>query len=1540
MKATHRALWALIHALAVLPAGAAPLISEFQADNQDTVEDDDGDTSDWIEIYNPDNVSVNLGGMALTDDPLLPQKWMFPSITVPARSRLLVWASVKDRTNPAAPLHTNFDLAAAGEYLALTAADGTTKLTEFNTYPLQPPDRSFGSTSEVTVTELLVASDADCRWRVPSAAIAGWETPAFVDTAWNAAKMGIGYDSGPDYLSFIGANGNVEDAMLNIRATCYVRIPFTFTGLAADVTALRLRVRFEDGFAAFLNGTRINPPTSTTTNVPAVLAFDSSTTTARNEALAVTYTAFDITGQKNLLTAGSNLLAVQMVNAGAGSSDILMQAELEVTRVNSSGAPETGYFAIPTPATANTVAPVDGFVDEVTFSVKRGVYTTPQSLALTCLTPGAQIRFTTNGSKPTAATGTVYTAPLNLSTSAVIRAAAFRPDWEPARVKTHTYVFGESSKNQPAAPAGYPTTWGNEYNFSNGTLTGPVVPADYRMDPVITNHATFGPLVVNSITNTLPIVCITGNISDFFDFTNGIYANARLTSGLEISSSMEYFDPLGTDNWQEDAGLRMHGGDAPVEHPKKPFRIYFRKEYGSGRLRHSLFPGSPVDSFDKLQLRPLGHDGWAVPFGSDNESLAKHAMYCRDRFLRQTELDMGRLAHYGKYVHLFINGLYWGFYDIHEVQSKEYWADHKGGLEEDWDVLEHTNTSSPLVDPVDGSDAAMLAALALVTPASNAASPATYAALSQYMDYDEFIDNCIVQMWGAQNDWMGPVFRGTPGVNLTDASRFFNKNWQAARRSRGPDPGRLFWQTWDAEISMGCSLTSLVSTMRVTDFNHTLIGTPTTDVPHVAGTPGPAGVFWYALRKFNPVFRMRVADRLQKHFFNDGAMTVPRNLARLQSFRDLLDLPIVAESARWGDVNTGNPVIVTFNRDDWHSEMNWMHDTYITGRNTTILNQMRALSMWPTVTAPAYSQHGGSVPSGFQLSMSHTNPGGGTIYYTLDGSDPMSAASGNAEVPLIGPGVATPAWYKVPTAQYSGNSWKNVTPPWELIPPADEQSSWLTGPVGLGFDANPTFAPHIATTVAGMRNVNSSLYVRIPFSVTAEQKATMTSLSLRLKYDDGAYVFLNGSTPLHRLNAPTIASPAFNDVATATRADGDAITYQTLDLTPQINTLSPGSGNLLAIQGLNITAADDDFLCTAELIATISGVTPPSGTALTYSGPVTLPQSGRVLARVLQNGAWSPLVETSFIVGQPASAANLVITEFNYHPVTSATEALAGFTDQQFEWIELMNISASPVELTGCRFDDGITFDFSVHSTVQTIAPGQRIIIASDSAAFAARHPGVPVAGTFQSGSNLSNAGERMELLAADGSHIFDFTYDDVAPWPTAPDGGGYSLVLINPASAPDPSLPANWRSSFGPGGSPGSGDADSFTAWAARNSISGTMSEDPDGNGLTNLAEYALGLIPDTGETDGIFSAEFETVVVAGTPDTYLVLRYSRNIAADDVIVTPEMSTNMATWTPLTDWVPPSTMHPDGTEDIACRSPLPVATDSRVYVRVSITTR
>src|SRR4029079_5880094 len=166
-----------------------------------------------------------------------------------------------------------------------------------------------------------------------------------------------------------------------------------------------------------------------------------------------------------------------------------------------------------------------------------------------------------------------------------------------------------------------------------------------------------------------------------------------------------------------------------------------------------------------------------------------------------------------------------------------------------------------------------------------------------------------------------------------------------------------------------------------------------------------------------------------------------------------------------------------------------------------------------------------------------------------------------------------------------------------------------------------------------------------------------------------------------------------------------------------------------------------------------------------------------------------------------------------------------------------MNIGASAVDVTNCRFTAGIEFNFPVG---YVLAAGARCLIVRDFAAFHAVYPSVPAAqivGVFGSGSALNNAGEEVLLLAADNSVIKDFTYNNKAPWPTSPDGLGPCLVLINPASNPDHSDPLNWRRSTASEGPLGASDAISSADWASSHGVAdATGSSDDDNDGLTSL--------------------------------------------------------------------------------------------------------
>jgi len=110
------------------------------------------------------------------------------------------------------------------------------------------------------------------------------------------------------------------------------------------------------------------------------------------------------------------------------------------------------------------------------------------------------------------------------------------------------------------------------------------------------------------------------------------------------------------------------------------------------------------------------------------------------------------------------------------------------------------------------------------------------------------------------------------------------------------------------------------------------------------------------------------------------------------------------------------------------------------------------------------------------------------------------------------------------------------------------------------------------------------------------------------------------------------------------------------------------------------------------------------------------------------------------------------------------------------------------------------------------LPPSSRILVVRNLAAFTAEYgAGLSIAGEFQNETGLSNSGEQIVLLAANGSGIQDFTFSDDLPWPTAPDSAGHSLILVNPTSNPDHNDPQSWRSSIEPGGNPAETDSIEF---------------------------------------------------------------------------------------------------------------------------------
>jgi hypothetical protein len=211
-------------------------------------------------------------------------------------------------------------------------------------------------------------------------------------------------------------------------------------------------------------------------------------------------------------------------------------------------------------------------------------------------------------------------------------------------------------------------------------------------------------------------------------------------------------------------------------------------------------------------------------------------------------------------------------------------------------------------------------------------------------------------------------------------------------------------------------------------------------------------------------------------------------------------------------------------------------------------------------------------------------------------------------------------------------------------------------------------------------------------------------------------------------------------------------------------------------------------------------------------------------------------------------AAVLRISEINYNPgALTAAEVTnpgwnAAWTEQDFEFIELTNIASTAIELTDVRFTKGIDFDFPVG---YSLAAGGTAVVVRNAAAFAIRYPGVVVAGTYGP-DNLANAGEGIKLSYGTGIPIIEFAYGDREPWPQSPDGSGPTLELIAPAKVGlDHGNPLEWRASGAVNGSPGQQVAPAFASFAWQYGLTGGPLGDDDGDGVANQLEYAFGMNP-----------------------------------------------------------------------------------------------
>ncbi|MGB0326864.1 MAG: lamin tail domain-containing protein [Akkermansiaceae bacterium] len=921
----------LLAAPAVL--SAQPVISEFLTNNSTGLTDFEGDHSDWIEIHNPGPSAINLNGWHLSDDLDNSEKWTFPSVSLAAGEYLVVFASGKNLFN-GPELHTNFSLARSGESVVLTSPDSTA--VSSYTYPEQSTDISYGSTSNGNDL-ILVAQDSPAKALIPDANLdsligTSWQggNASFDDSGWLSGALGVGLERTSGFQDEFGIN---VGAAWGVNSSVYIRVPFSTGFDPANIVSLTLRMKYDDGFAAFLNGIKVAED-----NAPSTLAFNSNATRGRPDASALQFTSFDLTPHINELTSSDNLLAIHGLNQFSNSGDLLMRPELVVT-LSTPVSSTIGFFPSPSPGEENPESNFEAILDDTNFEVGRGIFHEPFDETIASTDPGATLIYTTDGSLPSPSNGTQVPASgedspatlvLPITTTTIVRVMATRTNALPTNVDTQTYLFPEDVLAQDGT--GLPTP-------SNSSSTW-----DYVMDPNIANDPRYPNLSEDLI--SLPTLSISLPAEDMWG-QNGIYANPTQSGpNWERACSVEYLLPDGSQGFQEDAGLRIHGAGSRFRPAgKKSLRISFRSQYGASKLDYDLFSDRGADRLDHIVLRGAYFDSWSVhPSGIGTEYIGRrNALLLRDEFGRQTHQAMGAYpVVQGNWAHVYFNGMYWGLYNLHERIDQHFAEDRFGNDDSEYDVLKqrprgHPNGSAPEVVSGDLSAWNTL----LTTLNGNITSPAVYQSVREQLDVDSFIDYLVLNFWGANLDWP-------------------HNNWYAIRHR--PSNGRFTFVSWDVE---------------------NFIFETTRNAPTNTRVNNSPGIIWDRLRR-NEEFLTIFADRVQYHCFNQGALTPSANIARFENIAGSIRSAMNGEAARWGDTREEPPLNTI---DHFDPTVAQKVSGYFLARTNFFINQLRRENLFPDFDAPLFSERGGQVVPGSTIIIANPNASG-TIYYTLDGTDP------------------------------------------------------------------------------------------------------------------------------------------------------------------------------------------------------------------------------------------------------------------------------------------------------------------------------------------------------------------------------------------------------------------------------------------------------------------------------------------------------------------------------------------------------------------------
>jgi hypothetical protein len=780
----------------------------------------------------------------------------------------------------------------------------------------------------------------------------------------------------------------VDSEMLGSKTSASWRKSFTL-GTIPDDGEIQLRICYADGFEASINN-----------HVFRSVAVASRTD---EEILAPSY--FNIPVE--YLNIGENTLEVVGYNSDINDQTFLIASDVILNT-------ESGlvYFTTPTPGRENASDGKTGMTPKIVFSEPHGYKTESFQLSLSCPEDdGVKIYYTLDGSSPTT-DSFLYTAPITVSKTTVVRAAAADEKSVFQQDSSATYLF---LADVLSAPQGYewdqvPPGWpSNGSMHPDGSHYGASMFYGMNQTLVANERARIEKGFTNSV--NVATISMVVNLGDLFDNSMGIWANAgQHGSDWERPAMIEQIDPVTgeANEFSVSCGVRMRGGmSRGLGYEKHGFRLFFRSEYGMSRLEFPLFGEDGASSFKKIDLRCDQNHSFAQGKGNDPVS-GMYDTLVHEVFNRDSQLDMGQPAARSRYYHLFINGVYYGLYQTEERCEDEFAESYLGGAAENYDVIKTSSEYSyddNAAHYTTGANEGTIDAWSnlwhiAVNEGFGTSHPENYNKVlglnadgTRNLDYPILLnrknlqDYVIETHYAADCDSPGSVF----GEHANNLIAIRNRVDGEASKD-----GFLFFRH-DSEYTLGIHDDGAFGN-GWNDYRAAHVSTYGTSY---SGSGSSGNAVFATLGNFTPTelhyrlmedpeYRMSFADRVYKHCFKDGALTVAKSRARFERRMAEVEDAASCEIARWAHKGQTHTT--------WENACNYCLD-FIDKRIPYLIADYQERGWYPTVPAPLVVDENGDavydediLPEGSTVHFD----GEGDIYYVTDGTDPRAEGGGIA----------------------------------------------------------------------------------------------------------------------------------------------------------------------------------------------------------------------------------------------------------------------------------------------------------------------------------------------------------------------------------------------------------------------------------------------------------------------------------------------------------------------------------------------------------------